>query len=60
MQSNKQIVDHILANLPPNLFGQVELHFSNGQISYSRLIITQKHQPEPAGVTNNNAQSWRK
>lgn len=51
---NKQIIDEILANLPPGYYGQVELHFSNGLILYSKTVTTKKFNTESnaTGATN--------
>ena len=46
MQSNEQIIDEILSNLPRGYYGQVELHLSNGLILYSKTTTTKKFNTE--------------
>lgn len=45
-QSNKQIVDEILAALPPGFYGSVELSFVKGAIMQSKTTTSKKYNPE--------------
>jgi hypothetical protein len=46
MQSNKDIVEEILTNLPVGYYGQIELHIANGVILYVRHISSKKYNTE--------------
>jgi hypothetical protein len=54
MTSNKQILEEILASLPREFYGQVELNFHRGAILYCKTITTKKFNPESntTGVTD--------
>ena len=45
-QTNRQIVEEILAAVPPGYYGQIELHFSNGLILYTKTTSTKKYNTE--------------
>ena len=45
-QTNKQIVEEILAALPPGFYGSVELSFVKGAIMQSKTITSKKYNPE--------------
>jgi len=45
-QTNRQIVDEILAALPPVFYGSTELSFVKGAIMQSKTITSQKYNPE--------------
>jgi hypothetical protein len=46
MQTNKQIVEEILAAIPPGFYGSVELAFVKGAIMQSKTITSKKYNPE--------------
>ena len=54
MASNRQIVEEILACLPRDFYGQVELNFHRGLILYCKTTTTKKFNPESntTGVTD--------
>jgi hypothetical protein len=45
-QTNRQIVDEILAALPPGFYGSIELSFVKGAIMQSKTTSSQKYNPE--------------
>jgi hypothetical protein len=57
MQTNEQIIDEILANLPPRYYGQVELHFSNSVILFSKTTTTKKFNTESSTTGAMNGHS---
>jgi hypothetical protein len=54
VKNNKQICEEILASLPREFYGSVELNFCKGQLVYCKTTTTRKFNPEPmtAGATN--------
>jgi hypothetical protein len=46
MKSNKQICEELLASLPPDFYGSIELSFVKGAIMQSKTTASKKYNPE--------------
>lgn len=46
MATNKEICEQILASLPREFYGQVELSFHKGLLMQSKTTISKKYNPE--------------
>jgi hypothetical protein len=46
MTSNKQICEELLASLPPDFYGSIELSFVKGTIMQSKTTTSRKYNPE--------------
>ena len=57
--NNKHICDDMLANLPTEFYGTVELSFHKGRIMQSKTVISKKYNPEskPTEDRNDNTRS---
>jgi len=44
--TNKQIIEEVLASLPPSFYGSVELAFVKGAIMQSKTTTSKKYNPE--------------
>lgn len=57
MASNRQIIEEILASLPREFYGQVELNFHRGAILYCKTTTTKKFNPESNATGATDGQS---
>ena len=55
MKTNKQIVEELLANLPREFYGQIELNFHKGTIMWAKTVTTCKFNPERATAEDKDA-----
>jgi hypothetical protein len=46
MRSNEQICEELLASLPPDFYGSIELSFVKGAIMQSKTTASKKYNPE--------------
>jgi hypothetical protein len=46
MTTNKQICDELLASLPSDFYGSIELSFVKGAIMQSKTTTSKKYNPE--------------
>ena len=46
MKTNKQICEELLASLPPDFYGSIELSFVKGAIMQSKTTSSRKYNPE--------------
>jgi hypothetical protein len=59
-QSNEEICKHLLASLPRDFYGSIELNFHKGTLMWAKTVTTQKFNPERSTAEASNGQSWRK
>jgi hypothetical protein len=59
--SNEDICKLLLASLPTDFYGSIELNFHKGILMWASTTSTQKFNPERATAgEQRNGQSWRK
>ncbi len=46
MKANKEICEELLASLPPDFYGSIELSFVKGTVMQSKTISSKKYNPE--------------
>ena len=46
MRTNIQICEELLASLPPDFYGSIELSFVKGAVMQSKTITSKKYNPE--------------
>jgi hypothetical protein len=53
-QTNEEICKQLLAKLPHDFYGSIELNFHKGILMWAKTIITTKFNPERATAETNN------
>lgn len=60
MNTNRKICEELLANLPRDFYGQIELNFHKGTIMWAKTIMTRKFNPERDTAEEKDATSIRR